>query len=304
MRLTLVVNPAATGVVGQLRAMVTEALGTEHEVSVAETAGRGDATAIATRAAAEGADVVVSLGGDGTANEVANGLVGTATALAALPGGSTNVFPRTVGFPNHPERATEMLLAALARGSRSRVGLGAVGSRRFLFHAGIGFDARVIEMVERHSWAKHRVGPLAFAGAGLATWLGTADHPTFIVQAGDEAIEARFAIVQNSDPYTYLGPRPLTVAPEAGLGRLLTVAVFRDLGAGTLVPAICSALADGRRLRELPGVVMREGLDGLTIAAAAAIGHQVDGEFLGEANRIQISHDPGCMDLVVPWPRA
>ncbi len=299
MRLTLVVNPAATGV-ARLRAVVSDALGAEHEVVVAETAARGDATGLAARAAAAGADVVVSLGGDGTANEVANGLVGTGTALAALPGGSTNVFARTIGFPNRTEQATEVLLAALARGSRSRVGLGAVGNRRFLFHAGIGFDARVIEMVERHSWAKHRVGPLAFAGAGLATWLGTADHPSFTVHAGDEAIDGRFAIVQNSDPYTYLGPRPLTVAPEAGLGRPLAVAVFGDLGAATLVPAICSALAGGRRLRELPGVVVRDGLDRLTVDAAAAIGHQVDGDFLGETSRIQISHDPECLDLVMP----
>jgi diacylglycerol kinase family enzyme len=304
-RLTVVANPAATKVGADLRAVVFEALAADHEVTVAETAGPGDATACAARAAGEGADVVVSLGGDGTANETANGLAGTATALAALPGGSTNVFPRTIGFPNDTQAATTVLRTALAAGSRRRVGLGRAGDRGFLFHAGIGFDARVIELVERHSWAKRSVGPLAFAVAAGAVWLGTRDHPIFTVEVGTgtpgtERIDGRFAICLKTDPYTYLGPRPLTMAPEVGLGRPLAVVVLRDLGMATMLPALCSALQDGRRLRELPGVAVRTGLERVSVRAGAPVGHQVDGEFLGLTANLEVRHEPSCLDLVVP----
>ena len=80
-------------------------------------------------------DLVVVLGGDGTLNEVANGLAGTETALAALPGGSTNVFARTIGLPDDPVEATGSLLDALEAGSVRRIGLGVMNDRYFLFHA-------------------------------------------------------------------------------------------------------------------------------------------------------------------------
>src|SRR4029077_21267940 len=122
----------------------------DHEVSVAETGRRGHATRLALGAAADGIDVVVALGGDGTLTEAANGLAGTETALAVLPGGSTNVFARTIGLTNDPIEATGQLLAALARPTAIRsVGLAALNGRYFLFNAGVGFDAAVIAQVEK-----------------------------------------------------------------------------------------------------------------------------------------------------------
>ncbi|MBW3567507.1 MAG: 5-oxoprolinase, partial [Proteobacteria bacterium] len=76
---------------------------------------------------------------------------GTDTALAVLPGGSTNVFARTMGIPNDPIEATGVLLEALGRGAIERVGLGSVNGRYFLFHVGLGFDAEVVRQVERRS---------------------------------------------------------------------------------------------------------------------------------------------------------
>ncbi|MGH9155525.1 MAG: diacylglycerol/lipid kinase family protein [Acidimicrobiales bacterium] len=299
-RLTLVVNPAATGVGAELRTKVVDALSADHTLSVVETARRGDATALAAAAAADGVEVVVSLGGDGTANEAANGLAGTTTALVALPGGSTNVFSRTVGFPNDPLEAVGVLLTALSGGARRRVGLGSANGRRFLFHAGIGFDARVIQLVERHAWAKRTVGPLAFAGAAAAVWLGSRDHAAFAVEVGDETIGGRFAVCLNTDPYTYLGDRPLTMAPEAGLDQPLALVVLRDIGLTTLLPALCSALHDSSRLRKLEGVEVRTGLDRAVITAGAPVGHQVDGDFLGETDCLEIRHEPDGLHLVVP----
>ena len=129
--------------------MIQKALSADHEVAVAETSRRGHASRLAQGAAADGVDVVVVLGGDGTLNEAANGLAETETALGVLPGGSTNVFARTIGQPIDPIEATGSLLNALARGSVERVGLGSVNGRYFLFHTGVGFDAAVVAQVEK-----------------------------------------------------------------------------------------------------------------------------------------------------------
>src|ERR1700682_6159201 len=102
MRVLLIVNASASSVTARARVVIQKALSADHQVTVAETSRRGHATRLAQGAAADGADVVVVLGGDGTLNEAANGLAGTATALGVLPGGSTNVFARTLGMTNDP----------------------------------------------------------------------------------------------------------------------------------------------------------------------------------------------------------
>src|SRR5688500_1023085 len=115
MRVLLVVNPSASSVTARGRVVIQKALSADHEVTMAETSRRGHAARLAQGAAADGVDVVVVLGGDGTLNEAANGLAGTPTALGVLPGGSTNVFARTIGMANEPIEATGQLLAAMAR---------------------------------------------------------------------------------------------------------------------------------------------------------------------------------------------
>src|SRR5207253_3999459 len=126
----------------------------DHDLTVAETTRRGHAERLAHGAANDGVDVVVAMGGDGTLNEAANGLVGSSTALAPLPGGSTNVFARTIGVARDPIEATGQLLSSLQRRSYRRTGLGSVNGRRFVFHAGFGFDAAVIAQVERRNALK------------------------------------------------------------------------------------------------------------------------------------------------------
>src|ERR1700694_4362073 len=115
MRLLLLVNTSASSVTPRGRVVIQKALSADHDVHVTETGRRGHATRLALGAAAEKVDVVVVLGGDGTLNEAANGLAGTETALAVLPGGSTNVFARTIGLAHDPIEATGQLLGALAR---------------------------------------------------------------------------------------------------------------------------------------------------------------------------------------------
>ena len=176
MKLLLLVNSSASSVTARARVVIQKALAADHEVTMAETNRRGHATRLAQGAAAEGIDVVVVLGGDGTVNEAANGLAGSHTALAALPGGSTNVFARTIGLPNDPIEATGHLLEALEAGSIRRIGLGVLNGRYFLFHVGFGYDAAVVEQVERRVSIKRWAGHPLFIYAAIATWTKHFDH--------------------------------------------------------------------------------------------------------------------------------
>src|ERR1700760_3922202 len=99
-RMLVIVNPYATTVSDRLRNLVVYALQGRYEVDAVDTEARDHATALTREAAGEGYDVVVAFGGDGTVNEAANGLRGSATPLTCLPGGSTNVYCRTLGIPN------------------------------------------------------------------------------------------------------------------------------------------------------------------------------------------------------------
>ena len=147
MKILLVVNPSASSVTARTRIVIQKALSADHRLEVAATTRRGHATRLAQSAAKDGMDVVVVLGGAGPLNEAATGLVGPATALAALPGGSTNVFARTLGLPDDPVEATGALLDAVEAASIRRIGLGSINQRYFLFHAVVGFDAEVVELV-------------------------------------------------------------------------------------------------------------------------------------------------------------
>jgi len=99
------------------------------------------------------ADVVIALGGDGTVNEVINGLLADGVydgipVLGVIPAGATNVFSRSLGFPNDPQAATMMLLESLRSGQYRNINVGRVDERYFVFCAGIGLDAAIIEQVE------------------------------------------------------------------------------------------------------------------------------------------------------------
>src|SRR6187551_2372914 len=147
MRLLLIVNPTASSMTPRRRVQIEHVLSDRHRLEVAETFRRGHATRLARAAAREGMDAVVVLAGDGTLNEAADGLAGSDTALAPLPGGSTNVFARTIGYENDLHKATDQLIVGLNRRSYRRIGTGIGNDRRFLFHLGAGFDARVIQQV-------------------------------------------------------------------------------------------------------------------------------------------------------------
>ncbi|MDQ1444800.1 MAG: hypothetical protein QOI20_1264 [Acidimicrobiaceae bacterium] len=303
MNLLLLVNASASSVTARTRVVIQKALAADHDVTLAETSRRGHATRLAQGAAAEGRDAVVVLGGDGTLNEAANGLAGTSTALGVLPGGSTNVFARTMGMTNDPIEATGELLAAMARGSRRRIGLGSVNGRYFLFHVGMGFDAAVVEQVEKRSGLKRYAGHPLFIWATVTTWLRHYDRsrPRFALRTDQGTVvdDATFALCLKTNPYTFLGNRPFDVAPAAGLDSALSLVVFRKLGLASLVGAAASALR-GKGVRPNRQVVAADGVSLVTVTGHGPFPYQVDGDYLGEVTHLSLRHEPDCLDLLVP----
>ena len=115
MRVLLLVNSTASSVTPRKRSSIRKILSAAHDVEVAETSRRGHATLLARAAAEDDFDVVAVLAGDGTLNEAAAGLLHTRTALAPLPGGSTNVYAQTLGYPRHTDDAAHALVGALGQ---------------------------------------------------------------------------------------------------------------------------------------------------------------------------------------------
>lgn len=329
MRLLFLVNASASSVTARARVVIHKALAADHEVTFAETRRRGHATRLAQGAAANGLDVVVVLGGDGTINEAANGLVGTATALGVLPGGSTNVFARTIGMTNDPIEATGELLAALAAARLRPVQLGQVNGRYFLFHVGAGFDAAVVAEVEKRALAKRYLGAAVFVTAAVSSW-GRGVHrprPWFEVRGerrdavrdrtppggggaeprrreghdGVDGFEGVFAVCLNTGPYTFLGTRPLDLLPGLRLGDGLGLVVFASVGLPTLLGVTAAALRG--RPRPLAGfrrVRAEAGLGEVELIAHRPLPYQVDGDYLGETDRLVIRRVPDALRLVLP----
>jgi len=303
-RVLLLVNATASSVTARKRVALRRALSTHHDVEVAETSRRGHATRLAHAAANDGFDVVAVLAGDGTLNEAADGLAGSVTALAPLPGGSTNVYAKTLGVPHDLAVATRELLDSLERRSFRRVGLGVVNSRRFLFHCGIGFDAAVIRRVERYGELKRYASHPIYVVAAFETWFRHYDHkkPRFDIRVGDDDLieGCYFAIVSKTSPYTFLGPRPLHVAPEANLDSPLSVTAFRRFDQLTLVGGAMSAMRSGKFLHRRRGIEHRRDVDVCTVLGDPPFPYQVDGDDLGDTSALRIAYEPDALTIVAP----
>jgi diacylglycerol kinase family enzyme len=299
----LIVNQTASSVTARRRVEIQRILGTDHKLDVAETSRRGHAARLARGAALDGVDVVAVLAGDGTLNEAADGVAGTVTALAPLPGGSTNVFARTIGTPYDPVDAAHRIVASVRDLRFRRIGLGSANGRRFLFHLGIGFDAAVISMVERRGVLKRYIAHPLYVASAVSTWFRHYDHsrPRFRISAdGDDVGDSALAILSNTSPYTYLGRRPIVANPTAGLDQPLALTSFPRLRVPLILAAAASALTNAKMVMRNPNIVQRSGLSEVTVTGYGPFPWQVDGDYLGEVERLDIAWEPDKLTLVMP----
>ena len=299
----LVVNPAATSTRPDVRDLIIAALEGRVTLDVRPTRGRGHATELAAGAVERGLDAVVVLGGDGTANEVIQAVAHTPLALGLVPGGGANVLARALGLPVDPVSATTWLLRALRIDGRRRIGLGRADDRLFAFNAGMGFDAAVVRRVEQDPVRKRTLRQLAFVSSALGEWSATRGRRVGVrvrLPDGTERV-TDLALVGNTSPYTFLGPRPLIAHPEASFDLGLDLLTVDDATLPRLVGVIGGALAGGRHLR-LPGVQVDHDLPHLELEAAdgrRTLPVHVDGDPLPPRRRLRLEAVPDALDVLV-----
>jgi len=299
--LVLIVNPGATRVDGSTVREVVRALRQSWELEVRCTEGPGHAVALARESARGGADVVAALGGDGTVNEVANGLAGSETAMCCLSGGRTNSFARTIGSPANPARAAEAL------NSRRRVGVvdvGIVGGRRFLGVSAIGPLATASGDLSRRRRLAGSAAAGYFAAATLATaaveFLGGATE--LRISANGQSLQAVAGVVQNAAPATWIGRRPLHVCDTAGLGSGTLAAAF--LGRGVLrdLPSLTARAVWGRRGAVLchPHVQAVPSTACLQVRSSSGepFAVEADGELLGRFEEVEYQMRPAALRVL------
>ena len=299
----LLVNPTVSRLRDGDVEAVTRALEPVFFVTSVHTEAGGHATELAREAAEEGCDIVAVLGGDGTVSQAASGLVGTATAMACLPAGVTNVFARAIGTPRDPVVAAERL-AATADPLVRQVDVGTVNGRHFLYTAGVGFTAAMARSAEREPDRKASLGQLHFAITGLAEIAGRylRNPPRMRVQAQGLDAEGVTVIVQNCHALTYFGPREIRLSEAAGLDTaVLSLTALQQARPGVVANIIArlvlghaGALARHHRVDAAPK--LREAL--VTPLDGEPLPVDADGEYLGEFGRVVFGVEPGALRVV------
>jgi diacylglycerol kinase family enzyme len=288
-RMLVIVNPYATTVSDRLKNLVVYALRGSYRVDAIDTEARDHATELCRQAAREGYDVVVAFGGDGTVNEAGNGLAGSNTALTCLPGGRTNVYCRLLGIPTDVVDATEHLLRIADDWRPRRVDLGHVNDRRFLFSAGVGLDASVVEKVDAHPRLKARLGEWYYTWTGLHTFNRRylLHPPRLEAELGEQRIAGVTTIVQNAAPYTYFGSRPVHMGEGATLDSGDLAGVVLERARPIDIPTIIwRSLSRRARLTRHRQVHPFTALKQLRVRSLdeRPLPLQVDGDYIGEVD--------------------
>jgi diacylglycerol kinase family enzyme len=303
-RMLMVINPYATTVSDRLRTLVVSALRGRYDVDAIDTEGPNHATALTREAAAEGYDVVVAFGGDGTVNEAANGLVGSTTPLTCLPGGSANVYCRMLGIPNDIVDATEHLLRLADDWQPRSVDLPSVNGRRFLFSSGLGLDASVVRRVDANPRLKARLGAYYFAYAAFSDFFRhyIVRPPRAEVEVDGRALSSGVTVlVQNGDPYTYFRRVPIRVADAAALDDGKLAGVVLRTSRPTVMPTVVWRLFSASAR-----MAAHRQVDGFSGAAQVAVRStdgrglplHVDGDYIGEALEAVYTVEPAALRVV------
>ena len=292
MRATLIVNPYASRVTMERVAEIREILPGEVEVRLTER--RGHATDLAREAVAGDVDALYVFSGDGGFNEVLNGVSG-AIPVGFLPGGNTNVLSRALGLPRDPLRAARQLAAGRTR----RISLGRVNGRRFGFSAGIGFDAELVRGVDalgRRSDGK-RPGDMAFGWVTARTLVRHRGRYEPVLDL-EGLGRAALVLVANCNPYSYAGPVPLRIAPDAQFELGLDVVAPKDVGPLD-VPRLMRYMLRGKGQRNASDVIYLHDCDRLAVHCDRPLPLHVDGEDLGDVDEAVFECERDVLSVLV-----
>ncbi|MEE6169004.1 MULTISPECIES: diacylglycerol/lipid kinase family protein [unclassified Mycolicibacterium] len=315
MRAVLIVNPNATSTTPAGRDLLAHALESRVKLTVVHTDHRGHAIEIARDATRDGVDVLIVHGGDGTVNEVVNGILGhsggrpdadAAPAVAVVPGGSANVFARALGISPDPIEATNQLVDLLSdyrRGGKwRRIGLMDCGERWAVFTAGMGVDGAVVAAVEAQRAKGRKVTASRYIRVAVREVLASArrDPELTLHLPGAEPVPGvHFVFVSNSSPWTYANSRPVWTNPdttfETGLGVFATTSmnVWANL---KLVRQMVS------RKPRIAGkhLIRNDDVTSVTVTSDTPVACQIDGDYVGLRETMTFTAVPEALGVVAP----
>jgi diacylglycerol kinase family enzyme len=313
-RAVLIVNPNATSTTEAGRDLLAHALESRVSLTVEHTNHRGHAIEIGEQAVRDGVDVIIVHGGDGTVNEVVNGLLGRpgplplghVPAVAVVPGGSANVFARSLGIPQDPTMATNLLIDLLSDYQRNRtwrrISLMDCGERWGVFTAGMGVDGEVVAAVEARRRKHKGVTAMRYISSAVPTMLRSARRdPTLTLHLpGREPVPGvHFVFVSNASPWTYANTRPVWTNPdctfEGGLGVFATnsMSVWRNLR------LVRQMLAKRPKLKA-KHLIRDDDVEFVRVTSDTPVASQIDGDYIGMRAEMTFRAVPTALGVVAP----
>ncbi|MDM8519185.1 diacylglycerol kinase family lipid kinase [Anaerolineales bacterium HSG6] len=304
MKVLFIVNPKSgfSGFRKQVGQAIAHLAEFGYLIKRVETGGPGDATKFAQQAIEEGYDIAVAVGGDGTINEVVNGLAGSKTALAVLPAGTANVYAADVGIPIgsliNPD-AIKKAVDVLATGQRRRIDLGRLTltdgtSRHFLMWSGVGLDAAISEAKKSNTSSSRSLGYVSWFIATMMLLFEFRGNPATL-EMDDETIDERLIVAVASNGQLY--GRVWRLAPEAKMDDgLLDVGVMVGHRWWQILKHGIS-LSLRRHVHDPDFHLHRT--KSLTIRTKYPMPVHVDGETVGNTP-ITIEVVPAALDVIVP----
>jgi diacylglycerol kinase family enzyme len=313
-RALLIVNPNATSTTRAARDLLAHALESRVQLVVAHTEHRGHAAELAQWATSQRMDLIVVHGGDGTVNEAINGMLPAPEVidgaewtprLAVLPGGSANVFARSLGIDSDPVVATNQLIDLLSLGYCRRIGLGHADGRWFTFNAGMGWDAEVCEAVDRCRDKGHSATAARYVRIAVRRFFaGRRQEPALTVELPGRApiTGVHYAMVSNSSPWTYLGARPVRTNPDTSFDTGLGVFAMRTMRLGPTLRTVRQLLSISGG-PESSALLRSDDVASVRIRADRPIGLQMDGDYLGTRRVVDFTARPAAVQVVAPKNR-
>jgi diacylglycerol kinase family enzyme len=311
-RAVLIVNPNATSTTPAGRDLLAHALESRVKLTVAHTDHRGHAIEIARDAARDGIDVLIIHGGDGTVNEVVNGILGevgvdgTAPAVGVVPGGSANVFARALGISPDPIAATNQLVDELSdyrrRKTWRRIGLMDCGERWGVFTAGMGVDGDVVAAVEAQRAKGRKVTASRYIRVAVREMLTNARREpelTLHLPDRDPVTGVHFAFVSNSSPWTYANTRPVWTNPETTFETGLGVFAITSMNVWANLRMVRQMLAKKPKLAA-KHLIRDDDLPWLRVTSDTPVACQIDGDFLGPRQEMTFTAVPDALGVVAP----
>lgn len=317
MRAVLIVNPNATSTTPAGRDLLAHALESRVTLTVMHTDHRGHAIEIGRDAVRDGIDVVIVHGGDGTVNEVVNGILGDCgpnpappsgptPAVAVVPGGAANVFARALGISPDPVEATNQLVDLLDAHQRGqawrRIGLMGCGDRWAIFAAGMGVDGAVVAAVEAQREKGRKVTASRYIRMAVREMLTRARRdPTLTVHLPDRGPVpgVHFAFVSNSSPWTYANARPIWTNPtttfEQGLGvfAITSMNVIANLG-------LAVRMWSKKPRIEAKHLIREDDLAWIRVTSSTPAPCQIDGDYAGTREEMTFTSVGDALSVVAP----